>query len=137
MSDLDSLRAAVAAEHGLDDRAVSFLTGSTLAEVEESAARLVHLLGEHEPEAPAAPAPAAADLFSGAAARKAAQQQALLNALTGRQEQDRDERGRFASSGGFDGGARTPTRARRDPAREHGELVGRMAAVTRMFGLGS
>jgi len=48
MSELDALREAVAAEHGLDDRAVSFLTGSTVEEIEASASALTRLLGERE-----------------------------------------------------------------------------------------
>jgi len=43
--------------------------------------------------------------------------------------------GRYASTGGcFDGGARVPVQARRDPARGQGELIGEMASVSHTFG---
>jgi hypothetical protein len=58
-----------------------------------------------------APEPAP-DLFSGAAARKAERQAAILNAVSGRaQPQPRDVKGRFAT--GFDGGARQTVVPRR------------------------
>jgi hypothetical protein len=118
------LRAAVAAEHGLDADAAPFLQGSTVEEVEASAAALAKLLGKRDEPDPLA------DLFA-FAARKGERQQALVDALTGRAPQRRDGRGRFA--GGFDGGVRTPVSARRAPEVEHGHLIGRMAALSRTF----
>ena len=44
----DELGEVVATEYGLDDEAARFLTGSTLAEMEESAAALVKLMGRGE-----------------------------------------------------------------------------------------
>jgi hypothetical protein len=102
MSEADELRSLVAREHGLDDEAAGFLNGSTLAELEASAAALVKLLGQRHEEEPAAEAP---NPFAGAAIAKDARQRALLGALTGRSPQRRDERGRYTS---FDGGARQP-----------------------------
>jgi hypothetical protein len=99
----DDLRELVASEHGLSPEAASLLTGSTLAELEQSAAELSKLIGERD-EGPAASR--ARDPFTAAAEIKAERKQTLMAALTGRAgEQPRDERGRFASTG-FDGGAR-------------------------------
>jgi hypothetical protein len=127
MSEPD-VREVIAAEHGLDREAAPWLRGETVAELEASAVALAKLLGERgEPDA-AADVPA--DLFAGAAARKAQRQQAIRGALTGRQP--RDERGRFGA-GSFDGGAREPAPARRSPEAEHGQLIGQMAALSRTF----
>jgi hypothetical protein len=117
--------ALVEFEHGLDADAALFLQGSTVEEVEASAAVLAKLLRKRdELDTPA-------DLFAGAAARKAERQQALVDALTGRAPQRRDGRGRFA--GGFDGGARTPVQVSRAPEVEHGHLIGQMASISRTF----
>jgi hypothetical protein len=104
------VRALIAREYGLDSEAAGLLTGETLAEVEASAAALSKLLGEQREarrEQTLAP-----DFFTGAAAAKAERKQTLLEAITGRAPQPRDERGRFASSG-FDGGARQTVAPRR------------------------
>jgi hypothetical protein len=77
--------------------------------------------------APAAPE----DVFTIAAREKA---QATLAALfSGRTAQPRDEAGRFTSSG-FDGGARQPLPVRRDPEREHGQLVAQLVSLRRIYG---
>lgn len=111
MTDLGpELRATIAADFGLSGEAARFLVGSTVAELESSAASLVRLVGQNErQESPATPA---ADLFAGAGAAKVARQRAPIDSLTGR-AQSRDEHGRFASGSGFDGGARAsqPVRA--------------------------
>ena len=109
MSDEAELRQLVAAEHGLLQGAESFLRGDTLAEVEASAVQLKKLLGtqhEHNTEAPVVDEQETApNLYAAAATGKAERQRALVNLLTGRAPQPRDERGRF-TTGGFDGGAR-------------------------------
>jgi hypothetical protein len=99
------LRETIAAHHRLDRRAAGLLVGSTIEELEASAVKLAKLIEEREDEEPPAVSTATSDLFAGARARKAERQQALVNAITGRAAQSRDERGRFVSTG-FDGGAR-------------------------------
>jgi hypothetical protein len=56
-----------------------------------------------------------------------------MSALTGRQSQERDTQGRFAVTGSFDGGARQSIPARGSPEREHGQLVGHLASLSRTF----
>jgi hypothetical protein len=98
------VRALIAREYGLDSEAAGLLSGETLAEVEASAAALSKLLGEQREARREQTLPP--DFFTGAAAAKAARKQALLEAITGRAPQPRDERGRYT---GFDGGARRQT----------------------------
>jgi hypothetical protein len=117
MSEPGELRHLVADEYGLDHEATRFLRGSTLAELEASAAALAKLLGERDRE-PAAGAP---DLFTAAAVAKAERQRALLAALTGRAPQPRDVRGRWT---GFDGGARQPLATK--PPEDHGAWLVRL-----------
>src|SRR5262249_59662523 len=62
---------------------------------------------------------------------KAARRRALIQALHGRPQQPRDERGRFA--GGFDGGARRSVPAQ-SPEQAHDRLVVEMAMVSKTFG---
>lgn len=126
----DDPRAIVAAEHGLDERAASFVSGETVEEMEASASALADLIGRRDDQVPddaSATDPITAGL------RAKAERKAQLRALfTGRSTpRQRDERGRYASTG-FDGGARRTVRAR-DPEREHGELLGMMASISRTF----
>jgi hypothetical protein len=130
---LDPVWATIASEAGLPKEAEAFLSGETIAEVEESASRLVKLLGERaEQEAVVSQAtnPIAASL-----GMKAQRQAALVQALHGGTVQERDEAGGFAGkTTGFDGGARETIPERRDPEREHGDLLGQMASISRTFG---
>jgi hypothetical protein len=105
VSDLDQLRAEAAAARGLDPAAARLLTGTTIAEVEESADELARLVGQHEQADADQPEQPGSDFFARAAADKQRRRSELLDALTGRPRPERDQRGRFAS-GGFDGGAR-------------------------------
>jgi hypothetical protein len=98
------LRRAVADAHGLPEGSEAFLRGETVEQVEESAVEFMRLLEERREQEPK-PAP---DFFAAAAAAKAERQRALVDVITGRGSQPRDERGRFAGSSGFDGGAREP-----------------------------
>jgi hypothetical protein len=76
------------------------------------------------------------------AARDHAQQQRalLVELLRGSTTPPQDELGELADvpSCGFDGGARTPVPAPRDPVRDHDLLVGQLASLSRTFrsGLG-
>src|SRR5262249_29423845 len=81
-------------------------------------------------QAPQQPDPLAEALRNGPAV-KAARQRALIQALHGRPQQPRDERGRFA--GGVDGGARrsVPPPA---PVQAHDRLGLEMAMVSKTFG---
>jgi hypothetical protein len=101
MSDLVALRRQAVNAHGLPPEAVTFLGGSTLAELEESAAALAKLIGERrvEERTTAQPGP-----FTDMAAAKARRKQQLAAIFTGRTPQRRDEHGRFAAD--FHGGAR-------------------------------
>jgi hypothetical protein len=101
------LRETIAAHHGLDHRAARLLVGSTIEELEASAVTLAMLIEERKDEEPRSASTATTDLFASARAGKAERQQALVDAITGRASQARDERGRFVSTS-FDGGARTP-----------------------------
>jgi hypothetical protein len=97
------VRRQVAAEHGLGWREADFLVGSTVKELEESAAALARLVDTRREPEQTPPT----DVFSLAAAQKAARK-SLPNALCGRTSQPRDPRGRVAA--GFDG-AHSPTPA--------------------------
>jgi hypothetical protein len=121
------LRRTIAAEHGLDEQAAALLTGESVAELERSASALAQLLAERreQPESESA-----RDFFAEARRAKDAKKRALVDALTGRASQPRDERGRFT---GFDGGARQPIPTRRPPEQEHDELVGKLMSLSRTF----
>jgi hypothetical protein len=96
----EALREQVAAAYGLDRRAAALLVGTTMHELEASAEKLVELLdrsGDREPES--------AGLFGDIAAAQADRKQALAALFAGA-PQPRDEQGRFAPAGSFDGGAR-------------------------------
>jgi hypothetical protein len=123
---LDAVRHEVAAARGLDAQAARFVHGETVEELEDSADRLASLLNREPTQARAA----VPDLFSTATKEKAARNDALVAMFSGRQPQQRDEAGRYAS--GFDGGARRPLPAPGDPEREHGELVNRLAADSKL-----
>jgi hypothetical protein len=112
---LDALRAEVAAGHGLPAGAESFLTGSTLEEIEAEADALVKVLGasERQPE----PEPAL-DPITAALRQKQQKRQQLVAAVIGRRQQPRDRQGRFTVS--FDGGARQPVPP---PPPTHGEYL--------------
>lgn len=136
MSELDAeLREFVAAEHGLPERAVMFLDGPTVDEVETQAAMLARLLGASGAGEPERTQPLA-DLFANTGAEKARRQRALVEALHGRPgRQPRDERGRYAaSSSGFDGGARTPVPVPRSPEEQHNETILQLAWLSRVYG---
>jgi hypothetical protein len=105
------LRRAVAADHGLDERAARLLVGATVEELEASAAALARLIRERREEPEPAPA-SPADVFGAARRAKDARKRALLNALTSAAPQRRDERGRFAGTASFDGGARQSVESR-------------------------
>ncbi len=128
MTDLDALRVEVAAAHGLDEGAAPFLVGSTLVEIEQSAQELVGLIGSaNDPHPASAP-------FAGLVdpRLKAERKRALARLLIGPPAQPRDEHGRFAARG-FDGGARTPAAIRESPERQHDQLVGQLAGLSRTF----
>jgi hypothetical protein len=128
-ADLEALRRLAATEHGLPPEATGFLTGSTLTELDESAAALAKLLGEsRDPEPTAAPAGPFADMAGDRARRKAE----LAAIFTGRPK-PRDERGRFKSTG-WDGGARTPVPIHPSPEQAHNELVLQMARISQTLG---
>jgi hypothetical protein len=112
-SGLDRLRAEAVEARGLDPAAASFVTGTTLAEIEQSADDLARLIRQHEQPASedddlAQREQPGSDFFSRAAADKQRRRSELLAALTGRPRSERDEQGRFVKRGGFDGGSRTP-----------------------------
>jgi hypothetical protein len=107
---LDQFRAEAVAARGLDPAAAQFLTGTTVAEIKQSADDLARLIRQREQADADEREQPASDLFTRAAADKQRRRSELLGALTGRpppEPQPRDEQGRFAS-GGFDGGSRTP-----------------------------
>ena len=126
--DLNWLRREVAAERGLPAEAVSFLTGTSVEQVEASADALAQLVGrsdlrEQEPADPLA------GLFANGGAEKARRQRALLQTLHGLPPQQRDEGGRF-SGGGFDGGARQTAPEMVPPETAHDDLLlDRLAAA--------
>lgn len=104
---LDQLRAEAVQARGLDPAAAQFLTGTTLADVEQSADDLARLIRQREQADADEREQPASDLFTRAAADKQRRRSELLGALSGRPLPERDEQGRFAT-GGFDGGSRTP-----------------------------
>jgi hypothetical protein len=115
--DVNELRRLVADAHGLDPEAAKFLTGSTLTEVEESAATLARLIAErHEQETAAAPP----GPFTNMAAERARRKAALTAIFTGRPVQPRDEQGRYARAGEFHRGAREPAPTK---PRSHNETL--------------
>jgi hypothetical protein len=115
VSDLDELRAEVAAVHGLPASAADLLNGDTIATLEQSAADLAALVNASQPAEQEQPEPLVA-LLTAAADGKRQRQARLVKALHPHEtEQARDERGRFAGGGSnvtsssFDGGARPLT----------------------------
>lgn len=106
---LDHLRVEAVEARGLDPAAARLVTGTTLADIEQSADDLAGLIRQYEQadaDDPAQGEQPGSDFFSRAAADKVRRQGELLGALTGQPRQERDEQGRFVS-GGFDGGSRT------------------------------
>jgi hypothetical protein len=125
-----TVRAAVAAAHGLPEQAADFLSGESLHELEQSAQSLAQLLAEHRPrDAEASPPP---DPIMTALASKAARKRELADRLLGRVPQPRDETGRFATAS-FDGGARPSVPVPKDPVAEHDRLVGQLAWLRNTF----
>lgn len=124
---LDELRHEIAAIHGLNEDAIQFLTGETLTGIEASALALVKLGARREPQPPTGPFTPGPE--------KAARQRQLLAALHGHPAPERDERGRYTAStrAGFDGGARTPVPARRNPEADHNALLAQLTQVSRTF----
>jgi hypothetical protein len=120
--DLDQLRAEAAAARGLDPAAAQFLTGATLAEIEQAADDLARVIGQHEQADAGQSVQFGSDFFSRAAADKQRRRREFLGALTGRPRQERDEQGRFVS-GGFDGGARKSPPA---PMPTHDQTLGEL-----------
>lgn len=106
MSELDQVRATIAREAGLDDRAAAFVQGDSVEAIEESAASLAKLLGERADRE--ATISQASDPISASLRSRAERKAALVQALHGRpQDRARDPQGRFVSaSASFDGGAR-------------------------------
>jgi hypothetical protein len=126
----NTVRAAVAAAHGLPEQAAGLLTGESLHELEQSAEGLAQLLADHRPqEAEPSPPP---DPITAALATKTARKRELADRLLGRAAQPRDEHGRFASAS-FDGGARPSVPVPKDPVAEHDRLVGHLAWLRRTF----
>lgn len=133
MSEDSELRASVAAVHGLPEEAATFLVGSSLQQLEESAVALVRLVGHRrdKPEPPKQEDPLTIALRKGPA-QKVARRRALAEALHPRPGQPCDERGRFAA--GFDGGARTSMPSRQSPERAHDELLVALAQFALAYG---
>jgi hypothetical protein len=129
----DELREAVAREHGLPEGSASFLTGSSLVELEQSAERFAELLTTSRPQEPE-PVPEL-DPIRAALRDKQAQKRELREMFVGRERrsQPRDTQGRYAS---FDGGYRgRSVPLPKDPIAEHDRLVASVASVARTFGL--
>jgi hypothetical protein len=125
------LRQAIARQHGLDQEAARFLTGATLAELEQSASALARLLAERREEEPEPEAVPVQDFFTAAAEARRKRKAELAAIFTGRApEQPRDAKGRWI---GFDGGARQPIPAGRSPEQEHNQLVAQLAGLSRTF----
>ena len=130
--DLDQVRLDVAAVHGLPDAAVKFLSGTNLEQIEASAAKLERLLHTREREPAPEPEPVTpATLFSNLAERKTARNRALVQAIHGPRPQPRDEHGRYAPAGGFDGGARGSLLPADEPPEQAHDtwLLGRLEAA--------
>jgi hypothetical protein len=132
VSELDELRAAVAAEHGLPARAARFLTGTHVDEIEQQADALARLIDRSSAVREQEEAEPLADLFTRAAAEKMRRKAALVEALHGPPTQAPDERGRF--SGGFDGGARKSVPHRKPPEQEHDDLIVTLSRLSRAYG---
>jgi hypothetical protein len=123
---LDELRRNLAAERGLDEAALPYITGSTVDEIEQSVDGFAKLIGSHaEQEQQQQPSAPLAGLFADAARAKAERKHALFQALTGRSEQARDEQGRFAGSASLDCGARQAVAA---APETHDSWLGRVLA---------
>jgi hypothetical protein len=125
------VREAVCAQHRLDPKkAASFLTGESLAELDESAERLARLLetSRHDEEPPAP-----VDPITAAIAGRQAQKRRLADLIIGRRppQQPRDEHGRYAS---FDGGPRgQPIPTAPSPEQQHDQAI---LALARLRALG-
>jgi hypothetical protein len=132
MSEVDELRAGLCAAYGLPEGSEGFLTGDTVDEVEASAARFADLVAAHREHAPVQDEDLLVHALTNAPELKAARQQALVEALHGRPQQPRDESGRFAASGGFDGGARQPLAHQRSPEQDHGETILQLAHLSKL-----
>jgi hypothetical protein len=117
-AELEQLRRAAAAEHGLAPEAARFLIGTSLTELTESAAALADLIRERDDQKPVA---GVAELFSPDA--RARRKQQLTALFCGRALQPRDRLGRFAKSASFDGGAREPLPS---PPPSHDETLVRI-----------
>jgi hypothetical protein len=131
MNAVDALRAEVATRHGLGREAAALLAGETVDQLEQSAVALAHFVDAHKGDAELAAEP---DPITAALAGKAEHKRQLAATILGRRSQSHDERGRFAPRGSFDGGAREPLPAPRDPQRDHDELVAQMVRLRRIFG---
>jgi hypothetical protein len=135
---VDEVRRSVAAQHGLPEQAISFLTGETLTEIEASAARLAELLAarhqsDPEPELEQTDDPLTYAITNAPALKR--QRQAALLAALHPEPQLRDSTGKFASqpSGGFDGGARARLTPRPgDPVQDHNEAVVQLAQFSKL-----
>jgi hypothetical protein len=128
---VDAVRQAVAAQHGLPEDAAGFLTGETITELEASADGLAALIASHRTGAEPDPEPAS-DLLTAARHAQQARKRELAAMFIGRprHQQPRDEQGRYVS---FDGGARAPVPAPRDPLADHDRAVTRLAAMAATF----
>jgi hypothetical protein len=135
-AELESLRADIAAARGLGADAASFLRGTTLEEIEASADALARVLGRRDDRGDQPPA-VRPGLFTEMAAAKTHRKQALAALLCGRAPQPRDELGRYARRGSFDGGARQPIPIHKSPEQAHGELIGQLVALRRISGDGA
>jgi hypothetical protein len=114
----EELRRLVAAVHGLEPKAATFLTGSCVEELEQSAAKLAALLGKpREPEVELG-------FFERATMAKLERKHELAMILTGR-AQPRDDQGRWTTkpAASFDGGARQPAPFRQPPEIEHNKTL--------------
>jgi len=124
---IEDVRRSVAEAHSLPEAAAEFLVGTTLEELEASAAQLAELLTAHQadPE-PGSPeeSETMADVIARASFEKRERQRALIAALHPEPQQPRDGQGKFTTSGGlFGGGARPLVPAPKDPVREHDAIV--------------
>jgi hypothetical protein len=124
---LEAIRAEVASAHGLDARALPFITGSSLEEIESSATALAKLVDTSRVRREEEPT----DLLTAARAERVERKRELAALLTRPSPQPRDHTGRFAARGGFDGGARAPALARANPEAEHSATVARLISESR------
>jgi hypothetical protein len=132
---LAELRQVVADRRGLPEAAVTFMSGTTIGEIEAEADQLAALLAARTPEQAEETEPQTmADVVANATTLKRERQRALLQSLHSPAPQPRDEGGRF--TGGFGGGARAPVAAPSDPERDHGQLVAQLAQHARAHTLG-